>query len=48
MMCSEIINIANSCYLDNWENVFRVVSYAVAMSVYLVALVGIIIVSLRK
>jgi hypothetical protein len=48
MMCSDIINLANSCYLDNWANITRVIAYGIFSALFLGTLVGIITSSLRK
>lgn len=37
-MCSEAINLANSCYVDNWTLIFQVISAVLSFAVAVGAL----------
>lgn len=41
-MCSELIQSLNSCYIDDWANIFRVLMYFVSFGIIFGTLVGII------
>ncbi len=47
-MCSAMIQAANSCYIDNWAAIAKVLSSSVVMGLFVGITVGIILLFLKK
>lgn len=41
-MCSDLINLANSCYIDNWALIASVFVRVFALGIFIGTLVGIV------
>lgn len=47
-MCSTLINLANSCYLDNFSLIAQVIAKGLSMGVIIGTMVGILLLFSKK
>lgn len=47
-MCSDYIETANSCYIDNWENIIDFLIVSFSLGLIFAILIGIVFLMIKK
>ena len=47
-MCSDYIENANSCYIDNWENIIDFLIVSFSMGLALAVLIGLVFLFIKR